>query len=298
MLTLGPVEMGPLGPPTGPPRVAPGRRRSTVQLPRSERPPQRRRAGRHDPVVQTLSPRARARFIHALPVLAGVTALAGCGSTSDRPTTRSPASPRPETLQSRFVNVVKSVSPAVVQIRTPTALRSGIAFDARGDIVTNAHVVAGAKRFVVTLPGGKRAPAKLVGTDPANDLAVIHMTGATPRPATFADSSKVTVGDLALAIGNPLGLQSSVTQGIVSNLNREVGEGNGITLANVIQTSAEINPGNSGGALVDLDGRVIGIPTLAALDPNLGDAQAPGIGFAIASNRVRSVARAIIAGGR
>jgi putative serine protease PepD len=249
-------------------------------------------------VVHTLSPRARARFIRALPVLAGVTALAGCGSTSDRPTTRSPASPRPETLQSRFVKVVKTVSPAVVQIRTPTALGSGIAFDARGDIVTNAHVVAGAKRFVVTLPGGKRAPAKLVGTDPANDLAVIHMTGATPRPATFADSSKVTVGDLALAIGNPLGLQSSVTQGIVSSLNRTVPEGGGVTLTSAIQTSAEINPGNSGGALVDLDGRVIGIPTLAALDPNLGDAQAPGIGFAIASNRVRSVARAIIAGGR
>ena len=83
------------------------------------------------------------------------------------------------------------------------------------------------------------------------------------------------------AIGNPLGLQSSVTQGIVSSLNRQVSEGDGVTLANVIQTSAEINPGNSGGALVDLSGGVVGIPTLAALDPELGGSPAPGIGFAI-----------------
>jgi S1-C subfamily serine protease len=90
-------------------------------------------------------------------------------------------------------------------------------------------------------------------------------------------------------------LQSSVTQGIVSNLNREVSEGNGVTLSNVIQTSAEINPGNSGGALVDLSGRVIGIPTLAALDPDLGNAQAPGIGFAISSDTVRRIAGRLIA---
>jgi putative serine protease PepD len=96
-----------------------------------------------------------------------------------------------------------------------------------------------------------------------------------------------------LAIGNPLGLRSSVTQGIVSSTNRSVAEGNGVTLASAIQTSAAINPGNSGGALVDLSGRVIGIPTLAALDPELGG-EAAGIGFAIPSDTVTQVATRLI----
>jgi putative serine protease PepD len=100
-----------------------------------------------------------------------------------------------------------------------------------------------------------------------------------------------------LAIGNPLGLRSSVTQGIVSSLNRSVPEGNGVTLSPVLQTSAAINPGNSGGALVDLTGRVIGIPTLSALDPEFGDEPAAGIGFAIPSNTVRQVATRLIASG-
>jgi S1-C subfamily serine protease len=104
------------------------------------------------------------------------------------------------------------------------------------------------------------------------------------------------VGDFSLAIGNPLGLRSSVTQGIVSSVDRRVSEGSGVTLAPVIQTSAEINPGNSGGALVDLTGRVIGIPTLAALDPEIGG-EAPGIGFAIPSNTVDRVATDLIGGG-
>jgi putative serine protease PepD len=98
-------------------------------------------------------------------------------------------------------------------------------------------------------------------------------------------------------MGNPLGLRSSVTQGIVSSLGRTVSEGNGATIAAAIQTSAAINPGNSGGALVDLDGHVVGIPTLAALDPELGGAQAPGIGFAIPSNMVKSIAQQLIESG-
>jgi S1-C subfamily serine protease len=231
-------------------------------------------------------------LFRAAPILAGVAVLAGCGGTSHPPA----PSPSAETVQSKFVNVVKAVSPAVVQIQTSSGLGSGIVFDARGNVVTNNHVVAGAKRFTVTLSGGKRVPATLVGTSPSNDLAVIHLTGATPSPATFGDSSQIQVGYLALAIGNPLGLHSSVSQGIVSSVSRTVSEGNGVTLTSAIQTSAEINPGNSGGALADLNGRVIGIPTLAALDPEFGGTPAPGIGFAIASNRVKTVATSIIAG--
>jgi S1-C subfamily serine protease len=129
---------------------------------------------------------------------------------------------------------------------------------------------------------------------PPDDLAVIRLKDAKPAPATFADSSKLEVGDIALAIGNPLGLRSSVTQGIISSLGRTVNEGNGVVLPSVIQTSADINPGNSGGALVDISGQVIGIPTLAALDPQLGGAQAPGIGFAIPSNTVKQIADQLI----
>ena len=121
--------------------------------------------------------------------------------------------------------------------------------------------------------------------------------GHALRPAIFADSSKVEVGEIVLAAGNPLGLRSSITDGIVSALGRNVSEGQGIVLPNAIQTSAAINPGNSGGALVDLVGRVIGIPTLAAADPQLGGAAA-GIGFAIPSNTVRDIANQIIEHGR
>jgi putative serine protease PepD len=109
----------------------------------------------------------------------------------------------------------------------------------------------------------------------------------------FADSSQLEVGDIAIAIGNPLGLSSSVTEGIVSALHRVSAEGNGVTLPNTIQTSAPINPGNSGGALVDIRGHVIGIPTLAASDPQLGGA-ASGIGFAIPSDVVTDIAGQIV----
>jgi S1-C subfamily serine protease len=210
--------------------------------------------------------------------------------------TTATSAPSAQTLQSKYVSVVHAVSPSVVLIQTPQALGSGIVFDARGDVVTNAHVVAGAKKLSVTLFRGKQVPAAVVGTDPSNDLAVIHMTGATPRPAAFADSSRISVGDISLAIGNPLGLHSSVTEGIVSSVNRSVSEGNGVTLKSAIQTSAAINPGNSGGALVNLSGRVIGIPTLGALDPQLGNSPASGIGFAIASNQVKTVANQLLAG--
>jgi putative serine protease PepD len=236
--------------------------------------------------------------------LAGLTAIAGCGQAGTRTPVSAAAGlisamPAPfANVQQQFERVVQTVSPEVVQIQGRRALGSGVVFDSRGDVVTNAHVIAGERQFVVTLSSGDDHPATLVGSDRAHDLAVVHLTGATPAPATFAaDSSALHVGDLVLAVGNPLGLRSSVTQGIVSSLNRSVSEGNGVALSSVIQTSAAINPGNSGGALADLTGTVIGIPTLEALDPQLGGAQAPGIGFAIPSATVRQVATRLIASG-
>ncbi len=196
-------------------------------------------------------------------------------------------------LQNAFVSVFRKVSPSVVQIQTAEGLGSGIVFDAKGDIVTNYHVVGTSTTFTVTTSTGKQFKGTLVGTFSADDLAVIKISGAHLKPASFADSSKLRVGDIAMAIGNPLGLQSSVTEGIVSALGRDEPEGNGTVLQNTIQTSAAINPGNSGGALVNIGGSVIGIPTLAASDPQLGGA-ASGIGFAIPSDTVTSIASQII----
>jgi S1-C subfamily serine protease len=250
-----------------------------------------------------ISPR-RARPLGALALLI----LAGCSTTtsttsksSSTPHGGATASPAPtlgpgaaSSLQNNFVQVVNTVTPSVVQISTDTGLGSGIVFDSKGDIVTNNHVVEGATTFTVTYSDGKTHPATLVGQFAPDDLAVIRVTGTTPAPATFADSSKLVVGDIVLAVGNPLGLQSSVSEGIVSAVGRNVSEGNGVTLPDVIQTSAAINPGNSGGALVDLSGAVVGIPTLAAVDQQLGGGAAPGIGFAIPSNTVKDIASQLI----
>src|SRR3954471_14096567 len=227
----------------------------------------------------------------ALAGVATVVAACGGGRPGDDVTPVAPvaSADEPTSLEHEFVRVVRAVSPSVVQIRTSEDLGSGVVFDARGDVVTNAHVVGNATRLVVTLASGDSHPAVTIGRDAASDLAVIRITGARPRPATFADSSQVEVGDIVLALGNPLGLRSSVTEGIVSAVGRSVPEGDGAILSSAIQTSAAINPGNSGGALVDLSGRVIGIPTLAALDPQMGAGVAPGIGFAIDSNTVRRV---------
>jgi len=203
-------------------------------------------------------------------------------------------------LQQAYVSTIHRVLPSVVEIKTSSGLGSGVVYDTAGDIVTNAHVVGSAGSFQVFLTGSvKPLPARLVGSYPPDDLAVIKVSGAAQLvPAHFADSSKLQVGQIVLAMGNPLGLASSATDGIISAVGRTVtepqeGGSPGATLPDVIQTSAAINPGNSGGALVDLSGQVAGIPTLAATDQQLGGA-APGIGFAIPSNIVTDVARQII----
>jgi putative serine protease PepD len=191
--------------------------------------------------------------------------------------------------QGAVVRVVQTVSPSVVQIQDQTGLGSGIVFDNAGHIVTNNHVVTGATSFTVTTSSGKQYPAKLVGSFPPDDLAVIKVTGAHLKPATFGNSAALTAGDTTIAIGSPLGLRSSVTDGIVSGFRQAVAESASVTLPSVIQTSAPINPGNSGGALVDIQGRVIGIPTLTATNPEIGGS-APGIGFAIPSDIVKDIA--------
>jgi S1-C subfamily serine protease len=165
--------------------------------------------------------------------------------------------------------------------------------------------VAGATDYQVTLStSSKTYDAKLVNSFPQGDLAVIKMTDPPSdlKPATFADSSKSVVGQIVLAMGNPIGLSSSATDGIISATGRTVTEPASsdtpaATLTDMIQTSASINSGNSGGALVDLSGAVVGIPTLTAVDQTLGGAH-PGIGFAISSDTAKRIADQIVSSGK
>ena len=246
----------------------------------------------------------------AAAALAVLAACVGCtsGGSTTAATTPAGAATTPAAaaaggvpLQQDYVNTIRRVLPSVVEIKTASGLGSGVVYDTAGHIVTNAHVVGAATSFQVLLAGSASPlPARLTGSYPPDDLAVIQVTGAAHLvPARFADSSKLQVGDIVLAMGNPLGLASSVTDGIISAVGRTVSEAQeagspGATLPDVIQTSAAINPGNSGGALADLADQVVGIPTLAATDQQLGGGAAPGIGFAIPSNIVTDIAGQLI----
>ncbi|MEV5526650.1 S1C family serine protease [Streptomyces prunicolor] len=259
------------------------------------------------------SPRARTLRPMVLLVcsLALVAGCAGAGSSSKKDTSTAQAAQAAvpmasDDLQSDYLKVIKEVLPSVVQIQASSDLGSGVVYDDQGHIVTNAHVVGDEKTFKVTTANSEDVlTAKLVYSYPEQDLAVVKLDKVPDglKAATFADSTKVEVGQIVLAMGSPLGLSSSVTQGIVSATGRTVSEGStgggtGATIANMVQTSAAINPGNSGGALVNLNGQVIGIPTLAATDPNLGGGAAPGIGFAIPSSMVKTVADQIVKDGK
>jgi S1-C subfamily serine protease len=199
--------------------------------------------------------------------------------------------------------VVTKVTPTVVQINVTTsqgsAIGSGVIIDKRGYIVTNNHVVDGAQTIQVVMSDGAKLVGQVTGTDPADDLAVVKINPPANMPvATLGDSSQLKVGQEVLAIGNPLGITQTVTNGIISALNRTVSEGQGgANLPDAIQTDAPINPGNSGGALVDLQGNVIGIPTLTAIDPEF-NAPASGVGFAIPSNRISFIINQIIQSGK
>ncbi|KUJ54532.1 signal protein PDZ [Streptomyces albus subsp. albus] len=265
--------------------------------------------------------RARLRPLPSLAAL-GVAALltgpglAGCGaggrSRGDAPrhtptpsvsvSARAPGLTRDNgQLQEGYQRTVAAVLPSVVQITTGDSLGSGVVYDGKGHVVTNAHVVGDEKKFEVTLATGKGTrTASLVASYPQQDLAVIKLDGPPDglKPAVFADSATVEVGQIVLAMGSPLGLSGSVTQGIVSAVGRTVSEGGeeggtGATISDLVQTSAAINPGNSGGALVNLANQVVGVPTLAATAPDLGDSAA-GIGFAIPASTVTDIADQII----
>jgi putative serine protease PepD len=205
--------------------------------------------------------------------------------------------------EARREHVVARVRPTVVQINTKgdrgSDIGSGVIIDKRGYIVTNNHVVVGEKSIQIVLFSGQTLSATLVGASPIDDLAILKVDPSQVNlsVAVLGDSSKLHVGQEVLAVGNPLGITQTVTSGIVSALGRNIATSqHGQILPGTIQTDAAINPGNSGGALVDLQGHLIGIPTLSALDPEF-KAPANGVGFAIPSNRVRFIAPQIIKSG-
>lgn len=180
---------------------------------------------------------------------------------------------------------------------------SGIVLDTAGDVLTNNHVVADAQgggSLSVTFSDGTTRPASIVGTDPSNDIAVIHVKGAGQlKPAVFADSNALQVGQAVLAVGAPLGLSNTVTEGIVSTLHRPVRTGaptDAQAVIDAIQTDAAINPGNSGGALVDLSGRVVGINSAIATTGGQGSGSI-GVGFAIPSDDATAIAKQLMATG-
>lgn len=202
---------------------------------------------------------------------------------------------------SLIAKIAAEVGPAIVGVDTQVVAQgffgqqqvaqdsgSGIIFDKRGYIVTNQHVIDGAKGITVTLPGSKKYPAQVIGQDTTSDLAVLKINADNLPVAKFGDSSKVRVGDLAIAIGNPMGesFAGSVTSGIISALNRTINMNDGGTTRRykLIQTDAAINPGNSGGALINENGEVIGINSIKFVD-----AKVEGMNFAIPINDAKTV---------
>tara|TARA_Y100001968_G_scaffold45599_1_gene35651 strand:+ start:26638 stop:27828 length:1191 start_codon:yes stop_codon:yes gene_type:complete len=182
----------------------------------------------------------------------------------------------------------------VPRSRIESGQGSGVIFNSRGLILTNAHVVDKTDRLMVGLSDGRRVEGKVIGQDSLTDLAVIQITGPGPWPvASLGDSDKITVGDWAIAVGNPFGLENTVTLGIISNLNRNSSQlGISDKRINLIQTDAAINPGNSGGPLLNAKGEVIGINTLVRSGPGAG------LGFAIPINKAKIIATQLIKKGR
>ncbi|WP_350275558.1 trypsin-like peptidase domain-containing protein [Kribbella sp. HUAS MG21] len=197
----------------------------------------------------------------------------------------------PAAAQGSITAAAASVLPGVVSVRAGRATGSGFAIDQEGHVVTNAHVVEGAADVSLVLSNGRTVDANVIGSDTDNDLAVLRVSPSDAeglRALTLGRSAQLRVGDPVLAVGSPLGLEGTVTAGIVSAVNRQARFGNDGTRQSAIQTDAAINPGNSGGPLVNSAGQVVGVNTAIA---TLGTSRSGniGIGFAIPVDRMTSI---------
>ncbi len=237
-------------------------------------------------------------------------AIAASGSSQNPVTTSATTL---DAYQQVLEQIYARVSPSVVAINveqsaqtrfggTQEALGSGFVWDLQGHIVTNNHVVDGAQTVQVTFPDGTTVPAKVVGTDPNTDLAVIQVSAPSGllHPVQLGDSSKVVVGQIAIAIGNPFGEQNTMTVGIISALGRSLPvqsnsiQGASYSIPDVIQTDAPINPGNSGGVLLDENGYVVGVTSAI----ELASQSSSGVGFAIPASIVSKVVPSLIQTGQ
>jgi S1-C subfamily serine protease len=269
-----------------------------------------------------------ARFLPVLAaaVVGGAVAviIAGGGSTKNVTTTvvAPSRSSEPTSFQSQrgltINQLYKLADPGVVDITTAATQSgqgsfgfgqqqtqgegAGVVYDNKGNIVTDQHVIAGANQITVTFADGRKASASLVGSDPGADVAVIHVNAPSSElhPLTFADSSKVQVGDSVVAIGSPFSLQNTITSGIVSATDRTISAPNRFSIPNAIQTDAAINPGNSGGPLLNASGQVIGLAD--QIETNNQNAQGQGsnsgVGFATPSKTDARIANEIIKTGK
>jgi putative serine protease PepD len=268
-------------------------------------------------------PRNRNRIAAAISVAAVAGGGVGAGAvalTHESSAHRNPAVAAPAAGVSNVAagttltvgQIARQTSPGVVEIDSATtgsasagpfgggqgsaAEGTGFVYDTNGDIVTNQHVISGASSITVKLGDGSSHKATVVGSDPSSDLAVLHVNAPASKltPLSLGDSSSVAVGDGVVAIGNPFGLDDTVTTGIVSALDREISAPDETPIEGAIQTDAAINHGNSGGPLFNLAGKVIGITAQIQSDSGGND----GVGFAIPANTVRSVVTQLISTGK
>jgi S1-C subfamily serine protease len=244
-------------------------------------------------------------------IVAGVLAASGVFDRNDAPAasttpvaSTTPASSSSASMPTDVSGIYKAVSPGVVYVASTTsqgqASGSGFVIGSDGSIVTNDHVVENASKVAVRFTAdGKTIPAKVVGTDPSTDVALLHVDPSKVeggvKPLQLADSKQVEPGQPAIAMGSPFGLQGTITSGIISALGRDIQAPNGFTISGVIQTDAAINPGNSGGPLLDDQGRVIGINSQIAT--NGGDSNS-GVGFALPIDTVKAVVPQLKANGK
>ena len=323
--TSQPAALGAPAFPGPPPPPSPPSSPSPPWSPPPPVPPASSSAAASAPPPTPRSPRAA--IVTTALVTALVTSAATAGLTwavvdadadADTPVATQDATPAPtdertevrqaSTADPDWSAVADAVRPSVVAIAVMGAAGSGegsgVIIDAEGHVITNDHVVSGAQQLQVTLSDGRVYDATIVGTDPTTDLAVIAITDPPDdlEPATLGDSDSVDVGDPVMAVGNPLGLASTVTTGIVSALDRPVSTGSASSrepvVTNAIQVDAAINPGNSGGPLFDAEGQVIGVTSsIATLSQAGGQAGSIGLGFAIPANLADLVADQLLADG-